>query len=276
MPDVAILGAGPVGASIAHRLAQRGRVRSVLLVDATGTVAAGKALDLRQTGPVERFDTPIDGTAETLAAASSPVVVVADEAGSGPWDGERGLALVRQLMRAGAAGAFVFACPSQTTLMEHCYRELKLTANRIVGTGASAVVSAVAAVAGLEAGRASVNVAVVGRPPKLVVGWSAATVDGSLLSERVPAHRLLAISDSLAKLWPPGPYAIASASAGPIEALLSGSRRLHPAQTILDGELGARGSAVLLPLELGQGRVLSHVVPSLSPQERTEMVNGLT
>jgi hypothetical protein len=32
---------------------------------------------------------------------------------------------------------------------------------------------------------------------------------------------------------------------------------------------------VLLPLELGRLRVLSHVVPSLSPQERTTFVNGV-
>lgn len=248
----------------------------MLLVDATGTVAAGKALDIRQTGPVEHFDTPVEGTTDPLAAASAPVIVIADEAGAGTWDGERGLALVRQLMRAGAAGTFVFACPPQTALMETCYRELKLPAERLCGTGASAMVPAVAAIAGLEAGLSAVNLTVVGRPPKLVVGWSAATAGGSPVSDRVPAHRLLAISNSLSRLWPPGPYAIASASAEIIEGLIAGSRRLHPAQTIVDGELGTRGSAVLLPVELGRGRIRSHVVPALSPQEKTEMITGLT
>lgn len=59
----------------------------MLLVDATGTVAAGKALDIRQTGPVEHFDTPVEGTTDPLAAASAPVIVIADEAGAGTWDG---------------------------------------------------------------------------------------------------------------------------------------------------------------------------------------------
>jgi hypothetical protein len=59
------------------------------------------------------------------------------------------------------------------------------------------------------------------------------------------------------------------------EALQSGSRRRHPAVTIIDGELGAKGSAVLLPLELGRGKVLSHTIPMLSPQERTEMSSGI-
>lgn len=272
---VAIIGAGPVGASIAHRLAQRGRVPSILLIDAKADVASGKILDIQQSGPVERFDTPLAASGDTLAAVSAPVVVVADDASGAPWDGDRGLALVQQLVRAGATGALVFACPSQTWLMEKCYRELKVSADRLVGTAAGAMIGAVRALAGLELGLASVELTVVGRPPALVIGWSAASVDGSLVSEQVPAHRLLAISHTMTRLWPPRPYAIASVTARVVEGLLNGSRERHPALTVLDGVLGARGSAVLLPLELGRTRVQSHVVPSLSPQERTDMLNGI-
>ena len=95
------------------------------------------------------------------------------------------------------------------------------------------------------------------------------------MSDRVPPHRLLALSATLVTLWPPGPFAVASATAPIAEALLAGSRRLHPAVTVLDGVLGARGRAVMLPLELGRGRILSHHIPSLSPQERTELMNAI-
>jgi hypothetical protein len=78
----------------------------------------------------------------------------------------------------------------------------------------------------------------------------------------------------LRRLWPPGPLAIAASTVPVIEGLVAGSRALHPALTILDGTLGARGRAVMLPLELGRGRVLSHILPSLSPQERTELMNA--
>lgn len=250
-------------------------MRAIRLVDATGAIAAGKALDIRQSGPVQRFDTLVDSDTDVLGAMSAPLVVIADEAAHGAWDGDRGLGLVRQLVRAGSTATFVFACPSQTWLMEAVHRELRVAADRLVGTAAAATVAAIRALAGLELGLASVDLTVVGRPPKLVVGWSAATVQGSLVTDLVPAHRLLAISAALPRLWPPGPYAIASATAAIVEALRAGSRRRHPGQTILDGELSARGSAVLLPLELGRGRVLSHVVPSLSPQEHTELINGI-
>lgn len=248
---------------------------SIAVIDAAAAVAAGKVLDIQQSGPVERFDTPLSSLGDELAAAAAPVVVVADEHAAGPWEGDRGLALLDRLVRAGSKAAFVFACPSQTWLMEKCYTELKVPADRLIGAAPSAMVGAVQAVAGLELGLSAVELTVVGRPPALVIGWSAAAVDGSLVSEQIPAHRLLAISAMLPRLWPPKPYAIASAAAPIVEALLSGSRKRHAALTVIDGSLGARGRAVMLPLGLGRGRVLSHVIPSLSPQERTEMVNGI-
>lgn len=272
---VSIIGAGPVGASIAHRLAQRARVRSIRLIDANGPLAAGKALDIRQSGPVEHFDARITTSDAELAAVNSPIIVLADDAAAGPWEGEKGLALVNRLVRAGTTAVFVFASGSHTWLMEKAYAELGVPADRLVGTAGSAIVGAVRALAGLELGVASVQLTVAGRPPALVVGWSAATTDGTLLTERVAAHRLLAISQAVPKLWPPAPYAIASATAPIVEALASGTRRLLPATTIVDGDLGVRGAAVVLPVELDRYRLVRYVLPTLSPQERTELMRGL-
>jgi len=276
VPVVSILGAGPIGASVAHRLAQRGKLASIQVIDTAATVAAGKVLDMLQAAPVERFDQRMSTEGDELAAVSSPIVVLADDSSGGAWDGDRGLALVARLMRAGTRATFVFACPSQTWLMEKVYRELRIPADRLVGSAPGAVASAVRALAGLELGIASVQLAVCGRPPALVIGWAAATADGSLLTERVAPHRLASISARLPTLWPPRPYAIGSATAEVVGALATGARRLVPALTIVDDDLGVRGTAVMLPLELGQGRVLSRVIPSLSAQERTNMLRGLT
>lgn len=276
MSLIAILGAGPIGATVAHRLAQRARVSAVRLIDASGTVAAGKALDIRQSGPVERFDTVIEADDDVRASATADVIVVADEVAGGEWQGDRGLAMIRQLVQAGIAAPFVFAGPAQAWLMEKAYLELKVPAARLVGSAASAVAAAVGAIAGLETGMAAVDLAVVGRPPGLVVGWSSATSQGIAVTDRVPAHRLAAISQSVPRLWPPKPYALGAATAPIVEALVDGSRRRHHAMTVIDGEFGARGVAVTLPLELGRGRVLSHTLPSLSPQERTEFMNAVS
>ena len=277
MSIVAILGAGPVGASIAHTLARRANVRDVRLIDAAANVAAGKALDIKQSGPVEGYDTRVSGDGDVLAAAGAGVIVIADSHESGEWEGDRGLALVRQLMTAGATGPMVFACPKQTWLMEAAVQELGVPADRIAGTAAGALSGAVRALVALEVNGsgADVSLVVTGRPPTFVVAWSSATIGGALITDRVAPHRLTAISHQLKALWPTGPYAIAAATAPVVEGLLTGSRTHVPAVVIVDRELGVRNRAALLTVSLGNGRVLARHMPSLSQQEHVEFMNAL-
>lgn len=267
---IAVLGAGPIGAAIAHRLAERGRVPAVRLIDGNAGIAQGKALDIRQSGPIDGTDVILSGGSEPLDAVSAAAIVFADDTVGGAWDGDRGLALIERFVRAGTTAPFVFATATQLPLMESAARELRVGADRMVGTASSAMESIVASLVNIELGQTGASVTVTGRPPSFVVAWSAATIGGALVSDRVAPHRLLAISQALPRLWPPGPQAIAAPTALVVEALVSGSRRMLSAATILDGELGVRGRAGMLPVSLGSGRVLARAVPSMSPQERTE------
>lgn len=278
MSTVAILGAGPIGAAVAQTLARRARVSDIRLFDAAAGVAAGKALDIRQAGPVDACDTRVSGAAEPLGAVGADVIVIADAHADGEWEGDRGLALVRRLVTAGATAPLVFAGTRQVWLMETVARELGVTADRLVGTAAAAVAGAARGLVALETNGSGVDVsiAVCGRPPALTVGWSSATVGGALVTDRVPAHRLRAVTGQLQALWPAQPYAIASATAPVVEGLIAGTRRETPGVAVLAGEFGLRGTACLLPLTLGNGRVQFRHVPSLSAQERTELVNSLS
>jgi len=121
-----------------------------------------------------------------------------------------------------------------------------------------------------------VSAALVGRGPAFTVGWTSATLSGSLLSCAMPAHRMIAVSEMLKKLWPPKPHAIGAATALVVEGLLFTARRHLYATTVLNGEYGERGTATMLPLELGNRRVMRRVEPSLSGQERVEFLNGLS
>lgn len=277
MSTVAILGAGPIGASVAHTLALRARVRDVRLIDTEASVAAGKALDIRQSGPVQHYDTRLSGHGDPLSAIGADVIVIADRHTGGEWSGDEGLALVRRLIAAGATAPIVFAGPNQTWLMETVVAELQWPADRVVGAAAAAMPAAARALVALDLNLSGVDIHVTacGRPPALVYGWSCATVGGAPLAARLAPHRLLAITEQLRRLWPAGPYAIASASAPLIEGLIVGSRRDVPALTVLDGQFGTRGPACLLPIHLGHGRIVSRIEPALSPQERTETLNGL-
>ncbi|HXT70331.1 MAG TPA: hypothetical protein VN700_11280 [Vicinamibacterales bacterium] len=276
MRSAAILGAGPIGSAIAHRLAERGRLNEVRLVDEAGSIAAGKALDIRQAGPVDGYDTAVTGSTDLLSSVSADVVVFADTLNDGEWEGERGLAFVQRLMRAGSTAPMVFAGPSQTWLMEAAAREARVPIDRIIGTAVATLPNTVASLLHIETGLAGATVAVSGRPTSFIVTWSTATVGGRLVNELVPAHRLLAISQSLVKLWPPGPQAIAAPTALAVEGLILGSRTPLIAAAIADGEYGARGVAAMLPIELGDKRILRRSLPSQSPQELTETGTALT
>ena len=58
---IAVIGAGELGATLARRLAAGASSRRVLLLDADEGRAKGKALDILQSGPVEGFDTRVEG-----------------------------------------------------------------------------------------------------------------------------------------------------------------------------------------------------------------------
>lgn len=77
MSKVSIIGAGEVGASCATCLADRDFVNEIVIVDVKPGLAEGKALDLRQSAALKRFDTIVKGyTADYSTTADSDVVVI--------------------------------------------------------------------------------------------------------------------------------------------------------------------------------------------------------
>src|SRR5262245_33811777 len=123
MPEVAIIGAGPLGGDIAFALAQRDVARSILLVDESRQIAAGKALDIMQSAPIAGFSTVVAGSSDPYAAVGAPVLVVADTQ-AGEWQGDAAVTLVRRLARSGAT--VVCAGHSQQPVVERSVRELGL------------------------------------------------------------------------------------------------------------------------------------------------------
>jgi malate/lactate dehydrogenase len=147
----------------------------------------------------------------------------------------------------------------------------------MIGSAAAAMASAARALTAAEANGSAKDVAVsvVGRPPGIVVAWSSASIAGASVSERIAPHRLVALTQSLRKLWPCGPQAIGAATAEIATGLAFGSRRHISAMTVLDGEFDVRRIAAMLPVDLGGGRIRQRLIPTLSPQERTELLNSM-
>ncbi len=72
---ITVIGAGNVGATCAHRLADKA-LGDVVLVDIIEGVPQGKALDLLQSGPVEGYDVQVTGSNSYEATANSDIVVM--------------------------------------------------------------------------------------------------------------------------------------------------------------------------------------------------------
>src|SRR4051812_11841552 len=112
MPEVAIIGAGPVGGELAFILARQGIAQSVTVVDESGQVAAGKALDIMQAGPIASFSTRVSGATDFMIAAGAAVIVVADRFDAGEWQGGDGLMLLRRVVQLGGRSIILCAGPS--------------------------------------------------------------------------------------------------------------------------------------------------------------------
>ena len=57
---IALIGAGNIGGTLAHMIGLK-ELGDVVMFDVFGGVAAGKALDLMQSGPVDGFDSMMTG-----------------------------------------------------------------------------------------------------------------------------------------------------------------------------------------------------------------------
>lgn len=268
---LAIVGAGNIAGALAQRAASRARFRDIRLIDEAGSPAAGKALDIRQAGPVDGYDSRVTGHTGLDAAAGARVVAIADRFAGGEWGGDAGLAMLASLLPMIGDAPIVFTGATQTWLMEAAHRELKVPAWRMAGSAPMALEGALRALAAVAIDRSATDVSLraYGRPPdRTVIAWSSAVAAGSPLESVLPAHERLAISDRAKGLWPPGPTALASAGARVAEAFDAGTRRDYTCLVVGDGASLTRGVASAMPVEIGRGRIVKVKRPALSAREQ--------
>src|SRR3989338_4972301 len=72
---ITIIGAGNVGATAAHLLAIK-NLCNIALLDVDKGIAKGKALDIMQSAPLEKFDIAIEGTGDYEDTKDSDIVII--------------------------------------------------------------------------------------------------------------------------------------------------------------------------------------------------------
>jgi malate dehydrogenase len=279
MSTIAIVGAGPLGGALAQALAERDRVSEVRLIDPEGRIADGKSLDLLQSGPVEQFSTRLTSAQSYAAAAGADAIVLADPIAAGEIAGEAGLAIVRQIARLDGEAPLLFAGAGARSLMTLAIGELRIAPRRVLGSAPLALESSVRALTAalLDVSPADLSIGVAGVPPQhAVIGWDAATAFHQPIGAILPAHQMAAMSARVPALWPPAPYALASAAARVAEALAHGSRRRYTCFAAADVSEIGRNVVAAMPVEIRKGGIARTLTPALSRHERTAFENGLT
>jgi len=278
MREVAIVGAGELGGLVAHVLARCDAVESIHLIDENVRVAQGKALDIAQAAPLERFAARVTGWTDLYAAAGAEIVVVADRAGGSEWSGDEGLALIRRLEGLAPRAVVVCAGALQRELIERGVRELGVPRTRLLGSAPEALAAAARAIVALEehVSPADVALTVLGVPPaRIVIAWEGGAIGGLAITRVLtdPVRRRL--TEKIAALWPTGPYTLASAAGKVVEILAGASRRTATCFVVPEDAAGVRLRVSAMPVKLGPTGLVDIAMPDLSPGERVALDNAM-
>jgi malate/lactate dehydrogenase len=277
---VTILGAGEIGGALARQLAALDLVSRIVIVDDLANVAAGKALDVAQSSPVDRYHTVMSGAADVAAAAGAAIVVLADVAAPPgvEWKDEAGLALIRRIAGLNQLAPILCAGAGQSQLVERGVNELGVSRNRLFGSAPEALRSAVTAIVALEAGAApaDISLSVLGRPPhQIIVPWDEAAIAGRSATQVLTAAQLARLDARIERLWPPAAFTLAAAATRLIRTALTRSPRVHTALVAVTRDEGSPGRSAMMPITLQPTGIATVVPPSLSSRDRVRFETAM-
>ncbi len=193
--------------------------------------------------------------------------------GTGEHAGEAGLPILRQLAAVEARAPLVFAGAGQLSLMRLASAELKIRDARLIGSAPLALESALRALVALAIDGSAVEVTlrIVGVPPRgAVVAWEEATAFGQPVASELAPHVMSGIGAKIAGLWPPGPFALASAAARVVEGIIHAGRGRYSCFVAVRG-----GRVAALPIDVGPDGVRRVHTPVLTRQEQTLFESAL-
>jgi malate dehydrogenase len=277
--SVVIVGAGELGGALARQLAAADVTSHITLVDDAGTVAEGKALDIRQAAPVDGYSTHLIGTTDESAVINASVIVIADRASSNvEWQDDGGVTLVRRIAYLNPSATILCAGAQHLSLVERGLREAGLDRLRLFGSAPEALRSAVVSMTALEAGCAPVDVSltVVGRPPhQSIVPWEDASIAGQRATHLLSPPAVTRLDGRLMRMWPPGPFTLASAATRVLSAMARRNHHTVCAFVAVTRDEGDRGRVGMLPVRLHARGIAAVLTPTLSTRDRVRLDTAL-
>lgn len=276
MTKVAVIGAGEVGASCATCLADRDFVNEIVIVDVKPGLAEGKALDLRQSAALKRFDTIVKGyTADYSATANSDVVVITSGITRKPGMERSDLiatnaGIVRDVSQQVAKyspNAVIVVVSNPLDVLCYCaWKSSGFPANRVLGMSGQLDVARYKSFIAedLNVSTKDIQALILGGHGKSMVPMPRYTTIGgipirNLLSEdkvQEAIHRTqLGGEEIINYLGRSGWFAAGAAVCEMVEAVICNQRRVFTACAYLNGEYGYEDIYLGVPVILGKNGV---------------------
>ena len=279
-PKIALIGAGQIGGTLAHLVALK-ELGDVVLFDIAEGIPQGKALDIAESGPSEKFDATLKGTNDYADIAGADVCIVTAGVPRKPGmsrDDLLGINLkvmkaVGEGIRDNAPDAFVICITNPLDAMVWALREFSgLPHHKVCGMAGVLDSARFRHFLAVEFGVSMKDVTafvlgghgdtmvpltrystVGGIPlPDLVkMGWTTQDkLDGIVQRTRDGGAEIVGLLKTGSAFYAPATSAIEMA-----EAYLKDQKRLLPCAAWCDGEFGLKGMYVGVPTVIGAGGI---------------------
>jgi len=288
---VTVIGAGNVGATTAHRLADK-QLADVVLIDILEGVPQGKGLDLFQSGPIEGYDVKVKGTNSYADTANSDIVVMTagfprkpgmsrDDLLKANYEVVKGA--IEQVAKVSPEAILIVVTNPLDAMAQAAYKVSGFSKNRVIGMAgvldtaryrtfiAEALDVSVQNVQGFVLG---------GHGDTMVPVPRYTTVAGIPVGELLPKDKLDAIikrtaggGAEIVGLLKTGSafYAPSAAAVEMVEAIFNDRKKILPCAAYLEGEYGIHGLFVGVPVKLGAHGIEQIIEIKLTPEEQAAL-----
>jgi len=288
---VTVIGAGNVGATCAHRLADK-QLGDVVLIDILEGVPQGKALDLLEAGPIEGYDVRVKGTNDYADTANSDVVVMTAGFPRKPGMSRDDLlkknyevvkSTIEKVVKVSPEAILILVTNPLDAMAQTALRVSGFSKNRVIGMAgildtaryrtfiAEALNVSVQNVQGFVLG---------GHGDTMVPVPRYTTVAGIPVGELMPKDKLDAIIERTRKgggeivsYLKTGSafYAPSAAAVEMVEAIFYDRKKILPCAAYLEGEYGINGLYVGVPVKLGKNGIEEIIQIKLSAEEQAAL-----
>ncbi len=291
MKKVSVIGAGNVGATTAHLIAQK-ELADVVLVDIIKGVPQGKALDMAEAAPIDRFDAKISGTNDYAEISDSDIVVVT--AGLPRKKGMDRLDLLHKnakiikgvsenIAKYSPATVVIMVTNPVDVMAYHAWKITGFPKNRVIGQAGVLDSARFAAFIAMELDVSVEDISAMvlgGHGDEMVPLPRFTTVSGIPVTELLPAETIDRLIQRTRKggseivcLLKTGSafYAPATAVTRMVEAILKDKKRILPCSAHLKGEYGIEDVYIGVPVKLGADGIEEIIELKLTPSELTAL-----